>query len=62
MQVREYDAYKPQAFEKVWESFDRLRSSYEFIVIEGAGSISEINLKQHDIANLKVAMMARCPV
>ncbi len=62
MQVREYDAYKPQAFEKVWESFDRLRSSYEFIVIEGAGSISEINLKQHDIANLKIAMMARCPV
>ena len=62
MSVREYDAYKPTAFEKVRESFDRLRQAYEFIVIEGAGSISEINLKQSDIANLKIAGMARCPV
>lgn len=62
MNVAEYDRYKPTAFEKVWESFDRLKQSYEFIVIEGAGSISEINLKHTDIANLKIAMMARCPV
>lgn len=62
MNVAEYDSYKPKVFEKVWESFDRLHQSYEFIVIEGAGSISEINLKHNDIANLKVAMMARCPV
>jgi len=62
MSVTEYDAYKGTAFTKVWESFDRLRQAYEFIVIEGAGSIAEINLKHSDIANLKVAMMARCPV
>jgi adenosylcobyric acid synthase len=62
MSVAEYDAYKPTAFEKVLESFDRLRQAYEFIVIEGAGSISEINLKKNDIANLRVATMARCPV
>jgi len=62
MNVAEYDQYKPTAFEKVWESFDRLKQSYEFIAIEGAGSISEINLKHNDIANLKIAMMARCPV
>lgn len=62
MSVSEYDAYKPVAFEKIWESFDRLRQAYEFIVIEGAGSISEINLKKNDIANLRIASMARCPV
>jgi adenosylcobyric acid synthase len=62
MSVKEYDAYKPCAFEKIWESFDRLRQAYEFIVIEGAGSIAEINLKKNDIANLKIALMARCPV
>ncbi|MDU0460842.1 MAG: cobyric acid synthase [Geobacteraceae bacterium] len=61
MSVTEYDTYKPTAFAKVWESFDRLRQAYEFIVIEGAGSIAEINLRDNDIANLKVAKMARCP-
>lgn len=62
MSISEYDAYKPTAFGKIWESFDRLRQAYEFIVIEGAGSIAEINLKKNDIANLKIAIMARCPV
>ncbi|MBW4054002.1 MAG: cobyric acid synthase [Proteobacteria bacterium] len=62
MSVAEYDAYKPAAFKKIEESFDRLRHAYEFIVIEGAGSISEINLKKNDIANLRIALMARCPV
>ncbi|MFA7403331.1 MAG: cobyric acid synthase [Pelobacteraceae bacterium] len=62
MSVSEYDSYKPIAFEKIWQSFDRLRQAYEFIVIEGAGSISEINLKKNDIANLRIATMARCPV
>lgn len=62
MSVAQYDAYKPKAFEKIWESFDRLRQAYEFIVIEGAGSIAEINLRENDIANLKIATMARCPV
>ncbi len=62
MSAYEYDAFKPSAFKKIRESFDRLQQAYEFIVIEGAGSISEINLKKNDIANLKIASMARCPV
>jgi len=61
MSVAEYNGYKPRAFEKVKESFARLSSACEFIVIEGAGSIAEINLKAHDIANLKIAEMAGCP-
>ncbi|MBI1921391.1 MAG: cobyric acid synthase [Geobacter sp.] len=62
MRVAEYNAYKPEAFVSVRESFERLKSSFDFIVIEGAGSIAEINLKAHDIANMKVAEMAGCPV
>jgi adenosylcobyric acid synthase len=61
MSVKEYNAYKPEAFRKVEESFNRLRSGFDFIVIEGAGSIAEINLKAHDIANLRVAELADCP-
>jgi len=61
MSVREYHAYKPIAFERVRESFERLATAHDFVVIEGAGSIAEINLKAHDIANLKVAEMAGCP-
>ena len=61
MSVMEYNAYKPKAFRKVEESFARLCSGFDFIVIEGAGSIAEINLKAHDIANLRVAEMADCP-
>jgi adenosylcobyric acid synthase len=62
MSVQEYEAYKPTLLGTVRECFDRLRQAYEFIVIEGAGSISEINLKHADIANLKIALMTRCPV
>ena len=62
MGVKEYNAFKPEAFVKVRESFQRLKGRYSFIVIEGAGSIAEINLRAHDIANLKVAAMAAAPV
>jgi len=62
MKVAAYNAYKPAAFEKVRESFARLAEQHDFIVIEGAGSIAEINLKEHDIANLKVAKMANAPM
>lgn len=62
MNVSSYNAFKPEAFKKVRESFIRLADGFDFIVAEGAGSIAEINLKAHDIANLKVAEMAGCPV
>ena len=61
MGVKEYNAFKPEAFEKVCESFQRLKERFSFIVMEGAGSIAEINLRAHDIANLKVAAMAGAP-
>ena len=62
MNISEYDLYKPVALKKAWECFERLKQAYEFIVMEGAGSIAEINLRHNDIANLKIAIMARCPV
>jgi adenosylcobyric acid synthase len=62
MNIAEYDAYKSEALKKAWECFERLQQAYEFIVIEGAGSIAEINLRKKDIANLQIAIMARCPV
>ena len=61
MAVKEYNAYKPEAFERVRESFQRLKARFSFIVMEGAGSIAEINLRAHDIANLKAAAMAGAP-
>ena len=42
----------------VCESYQTLASSYQVIVLEGAGSPAEINLKQHDIANMRMAEMA----
>ena len=62
MSVREYNSFKPEVFGKIRESFGRLKERSDFIVIEGAGSIAEINLKAHDIANMKIAEMAGCPV
>ena len=61
MGVKEYNVYKSEAINKVRESFERLKSKYSFIVMEGAGSIAEINLRDHDIANLKIAAMANAP-
>ena len=54
--------YKKQLFLKVKESFNRLKKEYELVVIEGAGSPAEINLKSHDIVNLKMAAYAQAPV
>ncbi len=62
MSVRAYHAYKAQAFLKVEESFRRLAANHEVIVLEGAGSIAEVNLKSHDIVNLRAAELAGAPV
>jgi adenosylcobyric acid synthase len=42
----------------VRESYEALASQYDLIILEGAGSTAEINLKQHDIANMRMAEMA----
>jgi adenosylcobyric acid synthase len=62
MSVAQYHAYKSEAFTKIEESFRRLAARADVVIMEGAGSIAEINLREHDIANLKAAAMAQAPV
>ena len=62
MSVYEYVNYKKEARNTVFASFNRLIREYEVVVIEGAGSPAEINLKSHDIVNMQMAKYARAPV
>ena len=62
MGVREYHAYKEEAFRAVEECYRELSGQYDLIIIEGAGSPAEINLKQNDIVNMRTAKMAGAKV
>lgn len=58
----EYQRLKPQLLPFVLESFARLRAEADIVLIEGAGSASEVNLRAHDIANMGFAEAAGVPV
>jgi adenosylcobyric acid synthase len=60
--VRDYFGLKAQLWESVHTSLDILRSEYDIVVIEGAGSPAEINLKATEIVNMRVARYANAPV
>jgi adenosylcobyric acid synthase len=62
MNARDYHQYKTVAMEAVLESHARLRAQYEAVVVEGAGSPAEINLRSRDIANMGFAEAVDCPV
>ena len=62
MRVGEYVAYKPQAFAAAKECYDRLAAEFDAIILEGAGSPGEVNLKSHDIVNMRMAEHAGAPV
>ena len=62
VKAREYSTLKPQLMPKVLESFFRLAITADFIIIEGAGSPAEINLREGDIANMGFAEAANIPV
>jgi len=62
MSAREFHAYKPEAMQFVLQSFERLRSKYDAVIVEGAGSPAEINLRDGDIANMGFAEAVDCPV
>jgi len=62
MRVMEYVRYKPTAFAAAKEAYDSLAASVDAMVIEGAGSPGEVNLKSHDIVNMRVAEYAGAPV
>lgn len=54
----EYSKMKAQIFKQVQAAYDSLASEYELIILEGAGSISEVNLKANDIVNMNMARHA----
>ncbi|HEY4306537.1 MAG TPA: cobyric acid synthase [Gemmatimonadaceae bacterium] len=60
--AREYYDRTTELWPIVTGALDRLRDSYDLIVIEGAGSPAEINLERYDIVNMRVARYANAPV
>ena len=62
LDARAYHAYKPEAMKAVLASHARLEQAYDVVLVEGAGSPAEINLRERDIANMGFAERVDCPV
>ncbi len=60
--ARDYAALKPQLALAVQDSFNRLKAQADLVVVEGAGSPAEVNLRPRDIANMGFAVAANVPV
>ena len=62
MNARDYFQYKKELIPNILDAYHTLEEKYDIIVIEGAGSPAEINLKSEDIVNMGMAKMANAPV
>ena len=62
VRARDYAALKPSLIAPVMQSFNRMRSGYDLVIVEGAGSPAEVNLRAGDIANMGFARAADIPV
>jgi adenosylcobyric acid synthase len=62
MEAAEYFAYKRKLIPDIMAAYNDLTQNYDIIVIEGAGSPAEINLKNDDIVNMGIAAMTESPV
>ncbi|TGG94292.1 cobyric acid synthase [Natronospirillum operosum] len=62
MQAREYHHFKPQLLDEVCAAHGRLQARHQVVLVEGAGSPAEINLRANDIANMGFAEAIDCPV
>lgn len=62
VKAREYAALKPSLMAPVLDSFRRLHTAHDLVIVEGAGSPAEVNLRAGDIANMGFAQAAKVPV
>lgn len=62
MSAKEYFAYKKNLIPQILEAYGKLDKENDIIVIEGAGSPAELNLKSEDIVNMGLAKMLKAPV
>ncbi|MCB1381659.1 MAG: cobyric acid synthase [Notoacmeibacter sp.] len=62
LKARDFAALKPKLMAPVLESFNRLKASCDLVIVEGAGSPAEVNLRANDIANIGFARAANVPV
>lgn len=62
MDAVSYHEYKPRLREQIIRVYQSLAQEYDALVLEGAGSPAEINLRDRDIVNMGMAEMAGCPV
>ena len=60
--AREFQSWKPRLEASVHESFERLAAEADLVIVEGAGSAAEVNLRPGDIANMGFARKADVPV
>jgi adenosylcobyric acid synthase len=60
--AREFQQWKSRLEPIVFESFERVKSQADLVLVEGAGSAAEINLRENDIANMGFARKANAPV
>ncbi len=61
MRVKDYVRYKEQAWQEVCQTYDGLAADFDCIILEGAGSPGEVNLKSHDIVNMRMAQYSQSP-
>ena len=62
MNAHDFHHYKTTAMQAVLESYQRLCNRFDCIIVEGAGSPAEVNLRDRDIANMGFAESVDCPV
>lgn len=62
MSAKEYYRHKRELVPKIQEAYETLADQYDVIVLEGAGSPAEINLKENDVVNMHMAKLAKAPV
>jgi adenosylcobyric acid synthase len=61
MRVTEYLRYKDKLWQTVCTTYDELAAEHDCMILEGAGSAGEVNLKAHDIVNLRMAQHSQAP-